>query len=86
VVAGVAIVGGLAIAWSSEAGVAALAHPFLPVSVGLVFYATAACNAWRVHQPGFAQRPTSLVPWLDRGDSQFGAEDARVGGCASASL
>ena len=83
---GAALVCGLAVALTSEAGVAALAHPALPVGVGLVFYATAAVNAWRVHQPRFTKRPTSLVPWLDRGDGQFGAEGARVGGCASASL
>jgi hypothetical protein len=38
------------------------------VTVALVFYGIAAFNAWRVHQPAFAKRPTSLVPWLDRGD------------------
>jgi len=43
----------------------------VPLSVGLAFYGIAAFNAWRVHQTAFAQRPTSLVPSLDRGDGSY---------------
>ncbi len=51
-----------------EDGLVALLNPIMPVTVALVYYALAAVNAWRVHQPAFTKRPTSLVPWLDRGD------------------
>jgi hypothetical protein len=55
----------------TEQGIEALGEPMLPVIVALVFYGVAAFNAWRVHQAAFAERPTSLVPWLDRGDSTY---------------
>ncbi len=53
---------------ASEEGMGALANPILPIGVALLFYGVAAFNAWRVHQPAFARKPTSLVPWLDRGE------------------
>ncbi len=67
----VAIPCAICLAWLSEEGIGALFHPFMPLSIGLAFYGVAAFNAWRVHQSAFAKRPTSLVPWLDRGDGSY---------------
>lgn len=55
----------------SEEGFIAMARPIVGVAVGVLFYAIAAFNAWRVHQPRFTGRPTSLLPWLDRGDGTY---------------
>ncbi len=51
-----------------DQGTEALREPMLHAIGALVFYGIAAYNAWRVHQAAFAMHPTSLVPWLDRGD------------------
>ncbi len=60
----------IGVAMLSEGGFEAVLGPAISVTV-LVFYGIAAGNAWRVHQPAFAQRPTSLVPWLDRGEGKY---------------
>jgi hypothetical protein len=70
-IAGFAITCAIGVALLSEDGLGALARPLLPLGVGLAFYAIAAFNAWRVHQASFTKRPTSLVPWLDRGDGTY---------------
>jgi hypothetical protein len=70
-IAGVAIPCAIGVAMLSEEGVGALARPFVPLGIGFAFYGVAAFNAWRVHQPAFAKRPSSLVPWLDRGDGTY---------------
>ena len=54
-----------------DQGIEALREPVLQALVAVLFYGIAAFNAWRVHQPAFAKRPTSLVPWLDRGDGTY---------------
>jgi hypothetical protein len=70
-IAGIAIPCAIGVALLSEDGLGTLAHPLVPLCVGLAFYAIAAFNAWRVHRPAFAKRPSSLVPWLDRGDGTY---------------
>ena len=55
----------------SEDGIGVLAYHTVPVIVALAFYGIAAGNAWRVHQPAFDKWPTSLVPWLDRGEGTY---------------
>ncbi len=34
-----------------------------------LFYLIAAFDAWRVHRPAFVQRPSSLWPFFDSGDT-----------------
>lgn len=58
----------LGLAWLSEEGSLVLHRPIVPVSIGLLFYGIAAFNVWRVYQSAFAKRPSSLLPWLDRGE------------------
>jgi hypothetical protein len=62
---------GLGIALLSEDGAQLLFGPIMPTTIGLAFYGIAAFNAWRVHRPSFAQRPRSLVPWLDKGEGTY---------------
>jgi len=35
----------------------------------LVYFLIASINVWRVHQPQFATRPRSLLPWIDQGQA-----------------
>jgi hypothetical protein len=71
VILAVAVACTLGIMLASENGSDAFGSPLLPVTVALAFYGAAAYNAWRVHRPAFAIKPTSLVPWLDRGDGTY---------------
>ena len=71
VIVGASVIVAIPLVLASDEGVGVLAHPILPIGVALAFYGVAAFNAWRVHQPAFARKPTSLVPWLDRGDGTY---------------
>jgi hypothetical protein len=48
----------------------ALTQRLLPWAL-LMFYGIATFNAWRVHQPAFARRPRSLLPWIDQGQANY---------------
>ncbi|MEO8011621.1 MAG: hypothetical protein ABI650_08265 [Dokdonella sp.] len=39
------------------------------VTVGIAFYAVATFNCVRVHTARFAEQPSSLLPWFDKGDA-----------------
>ncbi len=41
------------------------------ITVGIVFYAVATLNCVRVHTVRFAERPSSLLPWFDKGDATY---------------
>jgi hypothetical protein len=71
VIAAAAVLGAVGLVFLSEEGIGILAEPIVPATVALAFYGVAAFNAWRVHQPAFAERPRSLVPWLDRGEGTY---------------
>jgi len=45
--------------------------PYILIIVGLAFYALATINALRVHGARFAARPSSLLPWFDKGDGSY---------------
>jgi hypothetical protein len=71
VIVGATVLVAIGLVLASEEGMGVLAEPVLPIIVALAFYGVAAFNAWRVHQPAFTRKPTSLVPWLDRGDGTY---------------
>ena len=71
---GIAIMGlwicaGLVMVFVGDKGIESFFDVRLLIIVGLVFYAIAAANVWRVHGSAYAQRPSSLMPWFDKGNA-----------------
>lgn len=60
---------GLVMVFVGDNGIESFFDVRLLLIVGLAFYAIAAANVWRVHGSAYAQRPSSLMPWFDKGNA-----------------